>query len=74
MHCAQGAAGQNLRAKAGRVKRAAMFAKLRTGRYMTVEATADGLALGFAGRVARIARVHQLAELAPVAPGGPIAN
>ncbi|MEI7294431.1 phage virion morphogenesis protein [Paraburkholderia tropica] len=66
--------GKNLRGKAGRVKRAAMFAKLRTARYMTVEATADGLALGFAGRVARIARVHQLGELAPVAPGGPNAQ
>nr|WP_231957699.1 phage virion morphogenesis protein [Paraburkholderia tropica] len=38
---------------------------------MTVEATADGLALGFASR---IARVHQLGVLAPVPPGGPNAQ
>ncbi|MEK6383108.1 MAG: phage virion morphogenesis protein [Paraburkholderia tropica] len=38
---------------------------------VTVEAKADGLALGFAGRVARIARVHQLGELASGAPCGP---
>ncbi|WP_321939794.1 phage virion morphogenesis protein [Paraburkholderia sp. J8-2] len=63
--------GKKLRGKRGRIKRAAMFAKLRTARYMQIEATPAGLALGFAGRVARIARIHQLGEVAPVAPGGP---
>ncbi|WP_321815686.1 MULTISPECIES: phage virion morphogenesis protein [unclassified Paraburkholderia] len=65
---------KNLRGKSGRIKHAAMFARLRTARYLTVEATPDGLALGFTGRVARIARVHQLGELAPVSPGGPNAQ
>ncbi len=64
---------KNLRGKAGRIKRQKMFAKLRTSRYMQVEATGEGLAIGFAGRVARIARIHQLGELAPVAPKGPMA-
>lgn len=63
--------GKKLRGKRGRIKRAAMFAKLRTSRYMQVEATPAGLAIGFAGRVARIARVHQLGEVDRVAPGGP---
>ncbi|MFP6562375.1 phage virion morphogenesis protein [Paraburkholderia sp. B3] len=63
--------GKRLRGKRGRIKRAAMFAKLRTARYMQVEATPTGLAIGFAGRVARIARVHQLGELDRVSPAGP---
>ncbi|WP_281177762.1 phage virion morphogenesis protein [Paraburkholderia heleia] len=66
--------GKKLRGKRGRIKRAAMFAKLRTARYMQLEATPAGLALGFAGRVARIARIHQFGELAPVTPGGPNAR
>ncbi|WP_321931545.1 phage virion morphogenesis protein [Paraburkholderia guartelaensis] len=63
--------GKKLRGKRGRIKRAAMFAKLRTARYMQIEATPAGLAIGFAGRVARIARIHQLGEVAPVVLGGP---
>lgn len=59
------------RDKRDRIKRTAMFMKLRTARLMKVEAEADGFAVGFAGRVARIARVHQDGERAPVAPGGP---
>ncbi|WP_027794566.1 phage virion morphogenesis protein [Paraburkholderia acidipaludis] len=63
--------GKKLRGKRGRIKRAAMFAKLRTARYMQVEATPTGLAIGFAGRVARIARVHQFGEVDRVSSGGP---
>ncbi|CAE6841703.1 hypothetical protein R69746_06954 [Paraburkholderia aspalathi] len=62
--------GGKLRDKRGRIKRAAMFAKLRTARYLKTEADANGLAIGFAGRVARVARVHQLGETDRVAPGG----
>jgi phage virion morphogenesis protein len=63
--------GKKLREKKGRIKRAAMFAKLRTARFLKVEADASGLAIGFAGRVARLARVHQFGEMERVAPGGP---
>jgi phage virion morphogenesis protein len=63
--------GKKLRSKRGRIRRSVMFAKLRTARYMEVEATSAGLAIGFAGRVARIARVHQLGEVDRVSPGGP---
>lgn len=66
--------GRKLRGKRGRIKRAAMFAKLRTAKYMQVEATPEGLAIGFAGRVSRIARIHQFGETAPVEPGGPQAH
>jgi phage virion morphogenesis protein len=63
--------GKKLREKRGRIKRIAMFAKLRTSRYLRIEADANGLAIGFAGRVARIARVHQFGEVERVAAGGP---
>lgn len=59
------------RDKRGRVKRAAMFVKMRTGRFLKVETDATGLAIGFDGRVARLARVHQFGERSRVAPGGP---
>jgi phage virion morphogenesis protein len=62
--------GKKLRSKRGRIKRAAMFAKLRTARYMQLDATPAGLAIGFAGRVARIARIDQFSELDRVSPHG----
>ncbi|HFX2802441.1 TPA: phage virion morphogenesis protein [Pseudomonas aeruginosa] len=49
---------KNLRGKAGRIKRR-MFAKLRQAKHLRVQSSADGVAIGFTGRVARIARVHQ---------------
>lgn len=63
--------GRRLRETRGRLKRAAMFAKLRSARYLQLEADTNGFAIGFAGRVARIARVHQFGETARVAPRGP---
>lgn len=62
---------KKLREKRGRIRRAAMFAKLRTAQHLRIDAEANGLAIGFAGRVARIARVHQLGQTARVALGGP---
>ena len=62
---------KHLRDKAGRIRRKAMFAKLRQARYLRAESDAVGLAIGFAGRIARVARVHQFGERARVAPGGP---
>ena len=47
-----------LRAKAGRIRRA-MFARLRTTRYLKIEGRADAAVIAIAGRAARIARVHQ---------------
>jgi phage virion morphogenesis (putative tail completion) protein len=61
----------HLRDKAGRIKRKAMFAKLRQARYLRAETDSQGIAIGFAGRVARVARIHQLGESDRVAPGGP---
>jgi phage virion morphogenesis protein len=62
---------KKLRGKQGKIKRAAMFAKLRQARYLRAESDATGLAVGFVGRVARVARVHQYGGTDRVAPGGP---
>jgi phage virion morphogenesis protein len=62
---------QHLRDKAGRIKRRAMFAKLKQARYLRAESDAQGIAIGFAGRIARVARVHQFGESDRVSPGGP---
>ncbi|MBB6259327.1 phage virion morphogenesis protein [Xanthomonas arboricola] len=50
---------QQLRQKAGRVKRAKMFAKLRQAKFLKVSASPNAVSVGFVGRVSRIARVHQ---------------
>lgn len=62
--------GKKLREKAGRIKRRAMFAKLRMAKLMAIDVDADGVSIGWAGRVARIARVHQEGLESEVAPGG----
>lgn len=59
-----------LREKAGRIKRRAMFAKLRTVKHFKVEADSEGITIGFAGRAARLASVHQYGESSVVARGG----
>lgn len=49
-----------LRDRQGAVRRrAAMFTKLRTAKWLRISGTADAAEVGFAGRVARIARIHQ---------------
>lgn len=65
------ARAKGLREKAGRIKREAMFRKLRTAKYLKVEATAEGLAIGFSGRAAYVARVHQEGLSERVAKDGP---
>lgn len=47
------------RAKAGRIKRRAMFAKIRQARHLRVRANGQEVSVGFSGRVSRIARIHQ---------------
>jgi phage virion morphogenesis protein len=62
---------KKLRDKRGRLKRTAMFTKLRTARWMTIEASDTQLATGFSGRIARIARVHQFGESTSVVANAP---
>lgn len=50
-------------------KRAPMFVKLRTARYLKARADASGVTVGYNGVAARIARVHQFGERDQVAPG-----
>lgn len=65
---------QRLRGKIGRIRRRAMFTRLRTARWLRTRSDAVGLSIGFAGRVARIARVHQYGGTDAVRPGGPSAD
>ncbi|OHX15326.1 phage virion morphogenesis protein [Chromobacterium amazonense] len=46
------------REQKGRIRRQ-MFAKLRTARWLKIEANAGGVEVGFLRQVERIARVHQ---------------
>jgi phage virion morphogenesis protein len=62
---------KRLRGKSGRLKRAAMFAKLRKSRWLAIDQNGNELAVGFAGRVASVARIHQFGEKSAVASGGP---
>lgn len=48
---------QPVRSKKGRIKRE-MFAKLRTAKYMKIQASPNESVIEFAGNVQRMARVH----------------
>jgi phage virion morphogenesis protein len=48
-----------LRHQRGGIRRRAMFAKLRTARWLKAEATAESAVVAFANQVQRIAQVHQ---------------
>lgn len=65
---------QQLRDKAGRVKRKKMFAKLRQAKFLKVSASPNEVSVGFMGRVSRIARVHQEGLAEQVRSGGPKAR
>ncbi|PKV14546.1 phage virion morphogenesis protein [Xanthomonas prunicola] len=65
---------EQLRDKAGRVKRKKMFAKLRQAKYFKVSASPNQVSVGFMGRVSRIARVHQEGLTERVRPIGPMAR
>lgn len=65
---------QQLRDKAGRIKRKKMFAKLRQTKFLKVSASPNEVSVGFMGRVSRIARVHQEGITEQVRPGGPRAR
>ncbi|MGO1068408.1 phage virion morphogenesis protein [Lysobacter sp. CA199] len=58
--------------RVGRVRRGAMFRRIRQARHLKAKITPDGVQVGYQGRVARIARVHQTGGLDPARPGGPL--
>ena len=59
-----------LRDKKGRIRRA-MFAKLRTAKFLKTKADQNTAAVEFTGRVSRLARVHQEGAEDRVAKDGP---
>lgn len=60
-----------LRAKTGRIKRAKMFAKLRTSTWLKAKAEGSTAVVEFKGRAEKIAKVHQQGLVDKVSPGGP---
>ena len=48
-----------------------MFNLIKTSKYMKIERTSEGVAIGFMNRVANIARVHQYGLRDRVEKGGP---
>lgn len=62
---------KHLRDATGGIRRQAMFRKLATVRYLKTRTSADGLAVGFFGRVVRIAAVHQYGRRDKVDRNGP---
>jgi phage virion morphogenesis protein len=64
-------APRKYRQKKGRIKRRAMFTKLRTNRYLKQKVTASEVTVGFYGRVSTLARVHQEGLRDRIRPNGP---
>lgn len=60
-----------LREKKGRIRRAVMFGKLRTAKFMRLKYNPDNAGVEFAARVQRIARVHQEGGSDRVSRNGP---
>lgn len=62
---------QDAQGRTGRLRRRAMFMKIRQNKYLKSKATAGSVSVGFFGRVAKIARVHQYGLRDRVRRGGP---
>lgn len=60
------------RVKASRIKRKAMFVRIKQAKHLRARGTAQEATVGFLGRVSRIARIHQEGRRDRVSPGGPI--
>lgn len=57
-------------ARGGRVRRRAMFQRIRQARYLKATVEGGAVRVGFSGRAARIASVHQDGGIDAVRPGG----
>ena len=62
---------RKLRGKSGRIKRAAMFAKLKKAGRLKTGVQGNTATVGFSGSDARIARVHQEGRADKVSKTGP---
>ena len=63
---------QKVRAKKGRIKRGAMFKKLRSSQFLRITADANQASVEFKGAAARIAQIHQDGLVDRVRPKGPL--
>lgn len=65
---------KELKGKKGRIKRqkAAMFAKIRTAKFLKIRATDNHIEVGFVGRIVRIARVHQFGQEEKISKKAPV--
>lgn len=61
------------RDKAGKIKRKAgnMFQRISRSEYLRIQASENGVSVGFTGRIARIAGIHQRGDTDRVSPNGP---
>ena len=64
---------QKLRSKKGRIKRGAMFKKLRSSQFLRITADANQASVEFKGPAAKIAQIHQDGLVDRVRPKGPLA-
>ncbi|MDP8173126.1 phage virion morphogenesis protein [Pasteurella skyensis] len=53
---------KRIKTKKGKIKRNAMFKKLRTARFMKIVANANGVSVGYKGQTAHIASRHQFGK------------
>ncbi|MEI2454572.1 phage virion morphogenesis protein [Lysobacter firmicutimachus] len=60
--------------RGGRIRRRAMFQRIRQARHLKATVEGGGVRVGYTGRVARIARVHQDGGIDAVRPGGALAR
>lgn len=65
---------QDLRNQRGRIRKKAMFTKLRTAKYLKIRTSPDAAGLAFAGPVGRIAAIHHYGLRAKVDKNGPVYN
>ena len=65
---------QTVRSKKGRIKRGAMFKKLRSSQFMRITADANQASVAFKAAAARIAQIHQDGLVDRVRPKGPLAQ
>lgn len=56
----------------GKIKRAAMFTKIRAARYLKINTNPETAAIQWVGRIARIAEIHHHGERDKVSKNGPM--
>lgn len=60
------------KSKKGRIKKQAMFAKMKTARHLKTKTTAQGIEIGYTGQTGYIANVHQYGLVSKVDKAGKI--